>query len=89
MGRRNFTKTVRFTPEELAIIQDRAAEKGLNDSDFIRKGTLAYAGLKTNPVPEPVEKWAMGLNKNKIVEILGPDPRALERLKRFFGRVDK
>lgn len=86
VGRRNHFKGARFTADEIELIQRKADEKKLNLSDFIRKGALEYAGKKTNPLPEPVEKWVTAAAKIKLIEILGPEPNAIRRLKEFFGR---
>lgn len=86
MGRRNHFKGARFTAEELEIIEGKAEERKLSVSDFIRKGALEYAGIKTNPLPEPVERWASSIRETKLYEIFAAEPGTLDRLKRFFGR---
>lgn len=86
MARRNHSKTVRFTSEEIEAIKERASKLSMSDSDVIRKGALLFIGRKVNPVPEHVENWMLGLNKVKLMEILGPEKGAIDRLKKFFGR---
>lgn len=66
MHKRNAAISVRFTVEEKTIIERWAQERGLDVSDFIRKGVLAYSGAKVDPPPEPVRKWLA-----KIVEGMG------------------
>ena len=103
MPKKNRWLRIRITEREDKIFKESAKKRGLTVSDFVRKGAKTFAGMEMNPVPEKTEDWIRGVAarrlaeffgskpeiKKTIIELLEPEPSAIEKWKRileFLGR---
>jgi len=90
--KKNRVRTVKFSSEEEALISNRARERGMNFSEFVRKAAVKECGVLVNPLPDQVERWTRSVGLRSLLgpdfdllKKLGPDKEFIRRLKHFLG----